>query len=94
MTYEFKSECFELLEQCQLLSLDQGIQGTRFSTEGIRNNVGLSGMVMDPDVIILNEFHPMSLPQVQLLLSEDILQALVISIDLATMTHKIGSPRF
>ena len=78
----------------RLLSLDQGIQGARFSTEGIRNNIGLSGMVMDPDVIILNEFHPTSLPQVQLLLGEDILQALVISIDPAAMTHKIGSPRF
>ena len=53
MANKFESEIFELLEQCRLFSLDQGIQGTRFSAEGICNNVGFPGL-MDPDVIILD----------------------------------------
>ena len=54
MAHEFESEIFKVLEKCRLFSLDQGIQGARFPTEGVDNNVGFPGMVMNPDVIILD----------------------------------------
>ena len=54
MANKFESKILELFKQGWLLSLDQGIQGARFPTEGISNNIGFSRMVMNHDIIILD----------------------------------------
>jgi hypothetical protein len=49
-------------------------------------------MVIDSMVIILNQFYPSLLPQIQIHLSEDVLKALVIIVYLTLMTNEIVPP--
>ena len=54
--------------------------------------VSLSGMIMQLHIIILNEFQPSPLPEIQLLLREDILQTLVIRVYLTMVSDEKMSP--
>ena len=47
---------------------------------------------MQPHVIILNELQPSPLPEIQLLLREDILQTLVIRVYLTIVSDEKMSP--
>jgi hypothetical protein len=49
-------------------------------------------MVIDSKVIILNQFQPSSLPQIQIHLSEEVLKALVIIVYFTLMTNEIVPP--
>ena len=62
------------------------------STQGICNQIRLARMVMNLQVIILDELQPTVLPKVEILLSEDVFQALVIGVDLALSSHYIMFP--
>jgi hypothetical protein len=57
------------------------------ATKSIRNHVGFDGMIMDFKIIILYQFQPSSLPQ-----SEYIFKTLVISEDIAVISHQIMPP--
>jgi hypothetical protein len=46
-------------------------------------------VVVNAQVVVLDQLQPSPLPQVQLRLGADILQALVISINVALVTHLI-----
>ena len=46
------------------------------------------------NVIILDQFKPSTLPHIEIRLSENILEALVISIDVAMITKQIMTPYF
>jgi hypothetical protein len=49
--------------------------------EGVCYNVGFSGVIMNLKVIIFDQFQPSSLMEIEIWLSEDILQTLVIGED-------------
>jgi hypothetical protein len=62
------------------------------ATQCIGYNVCLAGVVVDAQIVVLDQLQPSPLPQVQLRLGEDILQALVISINVALVTYQIVPP--
>jgi len=66
----------------------------RFLTQGIRNHICLAWMVVHLKIIIFNQFKPPSLSHVQFRLSEDVLEALMISVDIAQITQQIVPPDF
>ena len=49
-------------------------------------------MIMDFQIIVLDQFKPSSLPHVNIGLSEDILETLVISINITMIPKKIVAP--
>jgi hypothetical protein len=60
-----------------------------FVTQGICNHVCLIGMIVNLKIIVLDQLKPYSLPHVQIRLSENVLQALVISEDMSHIPKKI-----
>ena len=54
--------------------------------------VSLSGMIKQSHIIILDELQPSPLPEIQLLLREDILQTLVIRVHLTMVSDEKMSP--
>jgi hypothetical protein len=70
----------ELIPSSNLLK-SWSLYPERFSAKGVSYHVGLSGAVMDLKVIIFDQFQPSSLMEVEVWLSEDILQTLVIGED-------------
>jgi hypothetical protein len=61
----------------------------RFPTQRIRNHVCLARMVVHLKIIIFNQLKPPSLSHVQFRLSEDVLETLMISVDIAQITQQI-----
>jgi hypothetical protein len=51
-------------------------------TQRIRNNVCLTWVIVNFQLIVFDELEPPSLPHVQVWLSEDVLQAFVVHIDM------------
>jgi hypothetical protein len=49
---------------------------------------------MDFQIIIFYQFHPSRLPHIQVGLSENILETLVIGEDIAVITHQVMPPNF
>jgi hypothetical protein len=47
---------------------------------------------MNFHVIVFDELQPTTLPKVEIFLSEDLFQALVVGVDLALSSHYIMSP--
>jgi hypothetical protein len=64
------------------IRLDCEVVASVFATQGIDNHICLARTIMDFQLIILDQFQPSSLPHVQVRLSEKILQAYVISVDM------------
>ena len=56
--------------------------------------VSLSWVIMQSHIIILDELQPSPLPEIQLLLREDVLQTLVIRVHLTMISDKKMSPCF
>src|SRR5688572_2034991 len=61
-------------------------------TQGICNQICLAWVVMNFQIIILNKLQPTALPKVEILLSEYVLQALMIRVYLALSSHNVASP--
>jgi hypothetical protein len=49
-------------------------------------------MVVDFEIVILNQLQPSSLPQIQICLSEDIVEAFVVTEYFTSMTDEIVPP--
>jgi hypothetical protein len=49
-------------------------------TQSIGYDVGLSEVVIDSDVIILNQLYPSALPQIQINLGKQVIEALVVMV--------------
>ena len=49
-------------------------------------------MIMHFKIIILDQFKPSTLPHVEIRLSENVLESLVISVDIAMITKQIVTP--
>lgn len=62
------------------------------STKCIRHYIGMFKMIFDSAIIITDDFHPSSLPQIQILLSEDMFKALVICEYATLFAVQIMSP--
>ena len=78
MAYHLQSEPFHLGIERRLLLLNEKIQRTRFPAESIGDYVRLPGMIVDGQVVIFDQLHPAALPHIQLPLSENVLETLVI----------------
>jgi hypothetical protein len=61
-------------------------------TQGICNQIRLALMIMNLQIIILYELLPSALSKFEILLSEYVLQTLVIGVHLALGSHNIMSP--
>jgi hypothetical protein len=60
--------------------------------QGVGYDIGLTGMAVDFEVILLNQLQPSSLPQIQICLSQDVLEAFVITVYFLSMIDEIMSP--
>jgi hypothetical protein len=49
-------------------------------------------MIVNLQLIVLDQFKPSSLPHIEISLSEDVLEAFVIGIDIAMIPKKIMTP--
>lgn len=63
-----------------------------FLDQSVCHNVGLTRMVFDVTVVVVQEFNPAALMHVQLLLVKYVLETLVIGVNCATRTIKVMSP--
>ena len=61
-------------------------------TQGICNQICLAWVIVNLQIIILNELQPTALPKVEILLSEYVLQTLMIRVYLALSSHNVVSP--
>ena len=55
-------------------------------------DIGLSGMIVQFHIIILDELQPPPFPEVQLLLCENVLQTLMIRVHVTMIPNKEMSP--
>jgi hypothetical protein len=49
---------------------------------------------MEFQIVIFYQFQPSSLPHIQIRLSENILETLVICVDIAAITYQVMPPKF
>ena len=64
----------------------------RLTTQGIGHYISLTRGIGYTAVVVSNSFHPSLLTEVQIWLSKQVLQTLMIGEDLATITEKVLSP--
>jgi hypothetical protein len=53
-----------------------------FTAQGIHNHICLTGVIVNLQIIVLDQLQPPSLAHVQISLSENLLQALVVGEDM------------
>jgi hypothetical protein len=63
-----------------------------FSAEGVCYHVGLSGVIMNLKVIIFDQFQPSSLTEIEIWLSEDIPQTLMIGENVTFVPNQVMPP--
>jgi hypothetical protein len=62
------------------------------STQGIYNQIRLARVIVNFQIIILNKLQPSVLPKIEILLSEYVLQTLMIRVHLALGSRDIMHP--
>ena len=62
--------------------------------KGIHHHICLPRVIMNGQIIIFNQFEPPTLPQIQLFLSENVLETLMIDVNVTRLTIKIMPPQF
>src|ERR1043165_1483484 len=71
---------------------------SRFSrflpAQGVCYNIRLARMVLNSTIIVVQKFNPTTLPYVQMLLVENMLETLVIGVDGAFGSVQVMSPNF
>jgi hypothetical protein len=65
------------------------VDAVSFTTQSIRNHVRLTRMIVNLKIIVLDQLQPSSLPHVQIILSQKVLQALVVGEDMSHIPKKI-----
>src|SRR3954469_25927845 len=85
-------ESLELLTQLKWHSLDISNIDVALTAQRICNDICFTRMILHIQVIILNKLQPSALPEVQLPLSENILQTLMISEYVTSVTNKVVPP--
>ena len=66
----------------------------RLAAQGISHYISLAWCIGNTQVKVCNNLHPSLLTEVQVWLSKQILQTLMVGEDLATITEKVMSPCF
>jgi hypothetical protein len=61
--------------------------------KSISNHICLSRVILNCKVVIFYQLKPSALPQIQLLLRENIFEALMISIDVISLKIEVMPPR-
>src|SRR3954463_8800086 len=93
MANQLQSEFLHLFSQQRLFHFDDSVQRTWLSAKSVGNNIRLAGVVVDIDIVILDQLHPSTLPHIQLPLSENVLKALMVCIQLTLVAYQIVAPR-
>ena len=76
-----KVEFAESFTKLGLLSLDNQTVAVSLPAQCVSNYIGLAWSIFDTRIILLNHFDPTSLPEVEVWLSEDVLETVMISED-------------
>src|ERR1043165_1736755 len=85
-------EFLELLTQLKWHSLSISNIDVALTAQCICNDICFTRMILHIQVIVLNKLQPSALPEVQLPLSEDVLQTLMISEYVTAVTNEIVPP--
>src|SRR3954463_14657372 len=68
------------------------VVAVRLAAQGIRHYISLAWGIENTQVKVCNNLHPSLLTEVQVRLGKQILQTLMVSEDVATITEKVMSP--
>src|SRR4051812_5935999 len=90
--HNFKVEMTEFLAQERLLFFHHEVIDISFAAESIGHDISFARSVVDGQIKIIDCFNPPPLPKVEIRLSEDILQTLVIRKDFTTVAKQIVPP--
>ena len=82
----------EFLNKRGLNFVNLKVVAVRLAAQGISHYISLAWRIGNTQVKVRNKLHPSLLTEVQIWLSKQILQTLVVSEDLATITEKVMSP--
>src|SRR3954466_2921647 len=83
----------ELFIQKWLLKLNFKFTTIGFATQGIGHHISLARGIGDIHIEVGYCLEPSLLAEIQVRLSKQVLQALVVGVDLATITEKVMSPQ-
>ena len=64
-----------------LIRLENQTVAISLPAQSVSNHIGLAWSILDTRIILLSHFDPTSLPEVEIRLSEDVLETLVVSED-------------
>ena len=76
-----KVEFAERFTKLGLVGLENQTVAVSLPAQCVSNHIGLAWSILDTWIILLNHFDPTSLPEVDIRLSEDVLETLVVSED-------------
>ena len=74
-------EFVESFTKLGLVRLENQTVVVSLPAQCVSNYIGLAWSIFDTRIILLNHFDPTSLPEVEIRLSEDVLETLVVSED-------------
>src|SRR4051812_34372879 len=90
--HNFQVELTEFLAQERLLLFHHEVVDISFTAKSIGHNIRFARCVVDGHIKVIDCFDPSPLPKVEIRLSEDILQTLVVRKDLTTVTKQVVPP--
>src|SRR3954464_14270605 len=94
LIHNFKVELTEFLAQERLLFFHHEVADISFAAESIGHDISFSRSVVDGQIEVIDCFNPPPLPKVEIRLSEDILQTLVIRKYFTTVAQQVMPPYF
>ena len=71
----------ESFTKLRLIRLENETVTISLPAQCVSNHIGLAWSILDTRIILLNHFDPTSLSEVEIRLSEDVLETLVVSED-------------
>ena len=84
----------ESFTKVRLEGLENQTVALSLPAQSVCNDIGLEWSIFNTQIILLNHLDPTSLPEVEVWLSEDVVEALMISEDVAMGSHQIVSAHF
>src|SRR3954470_21105153 len=92
--HNFKVELTEFLAQERLLFFHHEVVNISFAAESICHDISFARSVVDGQIEVVDCFNPPPLPKVEIRVSEDILQTLVLRKDFTTVAQQVMPPYF
>src|SRR3954464_8597043 len=87
--HNLQVELTEFLAQERLLFFHHEVVDISFAAESIGHDISFARRIVDGQIEVVDCFNPPSLPKVEIRLSEDILQTLVIRKDFTTVAQQV-----